>query len=141
MDPLHSEQSTWVAEPMASPTPLFPKNAAEAPLSLQRSKLTLAPTEFVPERPFWAHNGLPWAGQRLLTMTTMEVPALESLLPDESVCPVSFQQVPQAGPAPAPGPTPKRFWLAAALKPGSVKNAQAAVLVLQLGDPKLSPAP
>jgi hypothetical protein len=77
----------------------------------------------------------------LLTITTMEVPALESLLPLESVSPVNFQQVPQAGPAPAPGPTPKRFWLAAALKPGWVKKPQAAVLVLQLGEPKVSPAP
>jgi hypothetical protein len=74
-------------------------------------------------------------------MTTMVVPALDSVFPDESVWPVSFQHVPQAGPAPAPGPTPKRFWLTAALKPGSVKKAQAAVLVLQLGEPNESPAP
>lgn len=39
-------------------------------------------------------------------MTTMLLPALLSRLPELSVCAVSFQQVPQAGPAPAPGPTP-----------------------------------
>jgi hypothetical protein len=67
----------------------------------------------------------------------MDVPAFERVLPEESVSPTSFQQVPHAGPAPAPGPTPKlenklviltisvykqayTFWLAAALKPGKV---------------------
>jgi hypothetical protein len=41
-----------------------------------------------------------------LPITTMVVPALDSGLPLESVSPTSFQQVPQAGPAPAPGPAP-----------------------------------
>lgn len=77
----------------------------------------------------------------MLIMTTMLVPALDSLFPDESVSPTIFQHVPQAGPAPAPGPTPYRFWEAAAAKPGCVKKAQAQVLVLQLGEPKESPAP
>jgi hypothetical protein len=36
------------------------------------------------------------------------------LLPEESVEAVSFQQVPQAGPAPAPVPTPNSFWDTAA---------------------------
>ena len=74
-------------------------------------------------------------------MTTIDVPALDRALPDESVSPVSFQHSPQAGPAPAPGPTPKIFCETAAEKPGEVKKPQAAVFVLQLGEPKESPAP
>lgn len=108
--PLQALQSTWVAVPSANPTPLLPKKAACAPESEHKSKLTFAPYWFVPVRPDCAHSGLPEAGHRLLIMTTMLVPALERALPDESVWPVMRQQVPQAGPAPAPGPTPKRFW-------------------------------
>jgi len=110
MVPLHALQSTCVAVPSANPTPLFPKNAACAPESEHKSKLTFAPYWFVPVSPDWEHSGFPEAGHRLLTMTTMLVPALESVLPEESVWPVRRQQVPQAGPAPAPGPTPKMFW-------------------------------
>jgi len=80
-----------------------------APESAHRSKFTFAPYWFVPDSPLCAHSGLPCAGHRLFTMTTMVVPALLNAFPDESVSPVSCQQVPQAGPAPAPGPTPKRF--------------------------------
>lgn len=71
----------------------------------------------------------------------MLVPALDKVLPLESVSPTSFQQVPQAGPAPAPGAAPYRFWDTAAEKPGEVKKPQAAVSVWQLGEPKESPAP
>jgi hypothetical protein len=76
-----------------------------------------------------------------LIITTIDVPEFERALPEESVSPVSFQHSPQAGPAPAPGPTPNRFWDTAAEKPGEVKKPQAAVFVLQLGEPKESPAP
>jgi hypothetical protein len=74
-------------------------------------------------------------------MTMIDVPPLVRAFPEESVSPVSLQHSPQAGPAPAPGPTPKRFCETAAEKPGEVKKPQAAVLVLQLGEPKESPAP
>jgi len=76
-----------------------------------------------------------------LPITIMLVPALDKALPLESVSPTSFQQVPQAGPAPAPGAAPYRFWDTAAEKPGEVKKPQAAVFVWQLGEPKESPAP
>ena len=68
MVPEYSEHGTSVAVPTARPTPELPKKAAEAPESLHRSKLTLAPYWFVPVRLFWAQSGLPWAGQRLLTV-------------------------------------------------------------------------
>jgi hypothetical protein len=73
MVPEYSEQETSVALPTARPTPLFPKKAADAPESLQRSKLTFAPYWFVPVRPFCAQRGFPWAGQRLLTVGKREV--------------------------------------------------------------------
>ncbi len=76
--------------------------------------MTFAPYWFVPLRLLWEHSGLPSAGQRLLTLTTMLLAPLSGF-PDESVCGFSCQQVPQPGPAPAPGPTPKRFCDAAAL--------------------------
>jgi hypothetical protein len=104
--PLYRLQATCCAVPIASPTPSLPKKAVSAPLSEQRSKLTLAPYWLVSCRVDCEHKGFPAAGQRLFTMTIIEVPALVRGLPDESVSPVSFQQVPQAGPAPAPGPTP-----------------------------------
>lgn len=66
--PEYSEQGTSVAVPTASPSPSLPKKAVSAPESLHRSKLTLAPYWFVPERPFCEHRGLPDAGQRLLTV-------------------------------------------------------------------------
>ena len=74
-----------------------------------------APQELVALRLDCAHRGLPLAGQRLLTLTTMDVPAFETLLPLQSVLDVMRQQVLHAGPAPAPGPTPKRAWEAATL--------------------------
>jgi len=87
--PLYSEQLTCVAVPNANPTPLLPNNAAAAPSSSQRSKLTLAPYWFVPDRPFWAQSGFPLAGHRLLTLTMM-VCAPERALPLLSVCGVSW---------------------------------------------------
>jgi hypothetical protein len=72
MVPEYSEQGTSVAVPTARPTPSSPKKAAEAPESLHRSKLTLAPYWFVSSRVFCAQSGLPWAGQRLLTVLKEE---------------------------------------------------------------------
>lgn len=45
-----------------------------------------------------------------MTLTTIELPALLTALPLLSVSMVSCQQVPQAGPAPWPGPLPNSFW-------------------------------
>ena len=59
--PLHSEQSTFSAEPTARPTPEEPKSACEAPESLQVSKLTLAPYSLVSSVVLWAQRGLPSA--------------------------------------------------------------------------------
>ena len=73
----------------------------------------MAPYWLVPVRPDWEHRGLLSAGQRLVTCTTMGPPKL-LVLPELSVLAVSFQQVPHAGPAPAPGPTPNSFWDTAA---------------------------
>lgn len=73
-------------------------------------------------------------GHRLLTCTIV-VCAPTKDLPVLSVSGVSRQQVPQAGPAPAPGPTPNRFWEAAAWKTVGEKNPQATVLVLQFPEP------
>jgi len=59
--PDHSLQLTSVAVPTARPTPDLPKSAADAPESMQVSKLTLAPYWLVAVSELWAHNGLPWA--------------------------------------------------------------------------------
>ena len=85
-------QLTSVAVPNPRPTPELPKRAAEAPLSSQVSKLTLAPYWLVPERPDCEHSGLPEAGHKLSTMTTMLLPALETLFPEESVWIVSLME-------------------------------------------------
>lgn len=78
-------------------------NSAELALeSMHRSKFKLAPYWFVPERPDCEQSGLPEAGHKLVTMTTILLPWLETWLPLLSVWRVSFQQVPQPGPAPAP---------------------------------------
>lgn len=52
---------------------------------MQVSKLRLAPYWLVPVRPLWAQRGLPSAGQRLVTLTTMLLPAFETALPELSV--------------------------------------------------------
>jgi len=111
--PLQLEQSTCSALPTANPTPVLPNSAALAPLSIHKSKFKLAPYWFVPVNPFCAHRGLLSAGQRLVTCTTIGAPK-DRLLPEESVDAVNFQQVPHAGPAPAPVPTPNSFWDTAA---------------------------
>jgi hypothetical protein len=77
---------------------------------MQRSKLRLAPYWFVPERPDCEHSGLPDAGQRLVTMTTILLPALLTLPPELLVSMVSFQHVPQPGPAPAPCQSRLAWW-------------------------------
>ena len=100
--PLHCEQSTCTALPTPKPTPLFPNSAEFALESMQRSKLRFAPYWFVPERPDCEHSGFPDAGHRLVTMTTMLLPALLTWRPELSFWIVSFQHVPQPGPAPAP---------------------------------------
>ena len=69
--PEYKLQLTCVAVPNANPTPLLPNNAAAAPSSSHKSKLTLAPYWLVPDRPFWLHNGFPEAGHKLLTLTMM----------------------------------------------------------------------
>lgn len=69
---------------------------------MQKSKLRFAPYWFVPERPACEQSRFPCAGRRLVTMTTMLLPALLTLRPELSVWMVSLQHVPQPGPAPAP---------------------------------------
>lgn len=69
---------------------------------MHKSKLTFAPYWFVPDSPDCAHSGLPCAGHRFVTITTMLLPALLTRRPELSVSIVSFQHVPQPGPAPAP---------------------------------------
>ena len=81
---------------------------------MHRSKFTFAPYWFVELVELCEQSGLPCAGHRLLTLTTMER-APRRALPLLSVEGVRRQQVPQAGPAPAPGPTPKRACDTAAL--------------------------
>ena len=99
-----------------------------------------SPSEFIPSSPLCEQSGFPSAGHRLLILTTTVLAPLSGF-PELSVCGVSCQHPPQAGPAPAPGPTPKRFWETAALKPGLSKKPQAVVATLQFPEPKVSPAP
>ena len=98
------------------------------------------PIELVAVNELCEHNGFPAPGHRLLTWTIVTSAPLSGL-PALSVSGVSCQQVPQAGPAPAPGPTPKRFWDAAAWKILAEKKPQATVSVLQFPEPLSSPAP
>lgn len=102
MLPDHCEQSTCTALPTPKPTPEFPNSAEFAFESMHRSKLRFAPYWLVPDKPDCEHSGLPDAGHKLVTMTTMLLPALLSVCPELSFWIVSFQQVPQPGPAPAP---------------------------------------
>ena len=134
------QRSKWTFAPVKIEMSAMPK-----PLPHVRPRCNVAlgrypPNELVAVNELCEHKGFPATGQRLLTWTIVTCAPLSGL-PALSVSGVSCQQVPQAGPAPAPGPTPKRFWDAAAWKRLAEKKPQATVSVLQFPEPLSSPAP